>query len=89
MAITNHERVGKALELLKGGLAPFVEREFKNTYQTKAQGEATLLLGEDRLNAKKTIRFADHEWMERISQPKGTVVMMNSTDSKAPSAEGR
>ncbi len=29
MAITNHERVGKALELLKTGLRPFVEREFK------------------------------------------------------------
>jgi predicted AAA+ superfamily ATPase len=27
MAITNHERVGKALELLRAGLAPFVERE--------------------------------------------------------------
>ncbi|HNS51670.1 MAG TPA: Swt1 family HEPN domain-containing protein [Anaerolineae bacterium] len=27
MAITNHERVGKALDLLKEGLAPFVERE--------------------------------------------------------------
>lgn len=27
MAITNHERVGKALELLKAGLGPFVERE--------------------------------------------------------------
>lgn len=30
MAITNHERIGKALDLLKAGLAPFVEREFKN-----------------------------------------------------------
>ena len=29
MAITNQERVGKALELLKEGLAPFVERELK------------------------------------------------------------
>jgi hypothetical protein len=29
MAITNHERVGKALELLKTGLGPFVEREIK------------------------------------------------------------
>jgi hypothetical protein len=27
MAITNHERVGKALELLTAGLQPFVERE--------------------------------------------------------------
>ena len=29
MATTNHERVGKALELLKTGLGPFVEREIK------------------------------------------------------------
>ena len=31
MAITNHERVGKALELLTAGLQPFVERELKAT----------------------------------------------------------
>lgn len=30
MAITNHERVGKALELLKAGLGHFVDREIKN-----------------------------------------------------------
>ena len=41
------------------------------------------------MKAKKTIRFADHEWMERISHPNGTVVMRNSTDSNASSAEGR
>ncbi|MEO8411712.1 MAG: Swt1 family HEPN domain-containing protein, partial [Propionivibrio sp.] len=29
MAITNHERVGKALDQLKAGLAPFVAREVK------------------------------------------------------------
>jgi predicted AAA+ superfamily ATPase len=29
MAITNHDRVSKVLELLKNGLAPFVERELK------------------------------------------------------------
>ena len=29
MAITNHERVGKGLELLRAGLEPFVERELK------------------------------------------------------------
>src|SRR5438876_1349310 len=29
MAITNHERVGKAMEFLKQGLEPFVEREMK------------------------------------------------------------
>ena len=30
MAITNHDRVGKGLEQLKAGLAPFVEREIKS-----------------------------------------------------------
>ncbi len=30
MGLTNQERVGKALELLKDGLQPFVERELKN-----------------------------------------------------------
>jgi len=29
MAVTNHDRVGKAMELLKAGLGPFVEREIK------------------------------------------------------------
>jgi hypothetical protein len=35
MAITNHERVGKALKLLKSGLAPFVEREIKAVFGAK------------------------------------------------------
>jgi hypothetical protein len=33
VAVTNHERVGKALDLLKGGLKPFVERELKVQYR--------------------------------------------------------
>jgi hypothetical protein len=33
MAITNHERIGKMLDLLRGGLAPFVERELKSQYE--------------------------------------------------------
>ena len=40
MAITNHERVGKAMNLLKSGLAPFVEREFKSTYKDRLAAEA-------------------------------------------------
>jgi predicted AAA+ superfamily ATPase len=32
MAITNYDRVGKAMELLKDGLVPFVERELKAQY---------------------------------------------------------
>src|SRR5437867_3474741 len=55
MAITNQERVGKAMELLKGGLAPFIEREFKAIYKDRAQKEAALFLGEDRLNGRRPI----------------------------------
>ena len=36
MAITNHERVGKTMELLRQGLAPFVEREFQNLHKGQA-----------------------------------------------------
>jgi len=33
MAITNHERIGKMLDLLRDGLVPFVEREMKSQYE--------------------------------------------------------
>jgi hypothetical protein len=59
MAVTNHERVGKAMELLKSGLGAFVEREFKNVYKDRASGEASRFMGEDRLNAKRQIADLD------------------------------
>jgi hypothetical protein len=37
MAITNRERVGKALDLLNDGLLPFVERELKAVYADRWQ----------------------------------------------------
>ena len=40
MATTNHDRVGKALELLKAGVGPFVEREFQSAYKDRAQAQA-------------------------------------------------
>ncbi|MEZ5288056.1 MAG: Swt1 family HEPN domain-containing protein [Vicinamibacterales bacterium] len=55
MAITNHERVGKALELLKTGLYPFIERELKSTYQEKAEAQARVFIGDDRLLANKPL----------------------------------
>src|SRR6516164_8259098 len=55
MAITNHERVGKAMELLKGGLGPFVDREFKSVYRDRAALEASRFMGEDRINAKRAL----------------------------------
>ena len=55
MAMTNHERVGKALELLKSGLAPFVEREFTSAYKDRAGAEASRFIGEDRLNTTRSV----------------------------------
>lgn len=56
MAVTNQERVGKAMDLLRGGLAPFVDREFKSIYKDKAAAEARRLLpADDRINGSRTI----------------------------------
>nr|PZN89122.1 MAG: AAA+ family ATPase [bacterium] len=50
MAITNRDRVGRALDLLRDGLAPFVEREFTNVYGGSAREEAKRFVQDDRLN---------------------------------------
>ena len=42
MATTNHERVGKALDLLRVGLGPFVDREVQDAVNTHGVGAATL-----------------------------------------------
>jgi predicted AAA+ superfamily ATPase len=57
MAITNYERVGKALELVKSGLGPFVQREFTNVHKDRA--EAKRFIGDDRLNANKPMEQWD------------------------------
>ena len=55
MAITNQDRVGKAMELLRTGLAPFVEREFKSQHQAQAAEAARRYFGDDRTTAKKPV----------------------------------
>lgn len=55
MAITNQERIGKAMELLRQGLAPFVEREFNSVHKSKGVSEALRYMGEDRMAAKKPL----------------------------------
>ena len=49
MAITNHERVGKALELLTAGLQPFVERELKTTDSPEWFAETKRTLADSQL----------------------------------------
>ena len=50
MAATNNERVGTALDLLKAGLHPFVERELRATYKER-WGEQALACLRDPRNA--------------------------------------
>lgn len=49
MAQSNHERVGKALELLNTGLKPFVEREMQAVYGQRWQYEAVKSLREQHI----------------------------------------
>jgi len=55
MAISNQDRVGKAMDLLRAGLAPFVEREFKNLYQAQADEEVRRYFNDDRTVGKKPV----------------------------------
>ena len=55
MAISNQERVGKAMEILKEGLAPFAEREFVALHGPKAEETARRFVADDRLAGKKPI----------------------------------
>jgi len=80
MAITNHERVGKMLELLRDGLAPFVERELKTCWGDKWAQEVKSVLGDTRLagmNADPTTDVAgllvimDRTWKDVFSMTLG------------------
>ena len=46
MAVTNQERVGKAMDLLKNGLAPFASREFINHHKGRSAQVLQQILGE-------------------------------------------
>jgi predicted AAA+ superfamily ATPase len=66
MAITNHERVGKAMELLRQGLGPFIAREFQDIHKGQARVEAARFVGEDRLLANKSIAEWDAAALLRL-----------------------
>jgi len=66
VATTNHERVGKALELLRAGLSLFVGREFESLYRDSAGAQAARFLADDRLNAKRPITQWDVAALLRV-----------------------
>ena len=59
MAITNQERLAKALDLLKDGLAPFAEREIKTAVAKGRDVPAIKSLAEDPLFRQKAIKQWD------------------------------
>lgn len=60
MAITNHERIGKALDLLRDGLCPFIERELKSQYQQSWFEEVKAVLSPQQLSFAGTEK--DPKW---------------------------
>jgi hypothetical protein len=66
MALSNHERVGKALDILKDGLHPFIEREFKSVYRDKVLVEARDRMGEDSKAAGRPINEWDASLLLRL-----------------------
>lgn len=80
MALSNHQRVGKALELLREGLSEFVAREFRSRFGAKAQAEAGRRMMADRLRGNKPLdqwdaaallRLMFDSWNEVFNQPLG------------------
>lgn len=59
MATTNRERLDRALEFLRSGLADFVERELMSTFKDGAPAETARILSDDRINAKKPVAEMD------------------------------
>jgi predicted AAA+ superfamily ATPase len=55
MATTNKDRVSKAMDLLRQGLAPFVDREFTNLYAKKSDDIARTYLQDERTMARKPL----------------------------------
>ena len=67
MAISNHERVGKALDLLKAGLGPFVTREVKSAVETwRLDAHRLRDYAEDRALANKPILEWDAAGLLRL-----------------------
>jgi hypothetical protein len=51
VAQSNHERVGRALEILNKGLKPFIEREMQAEYADRWQQEALRSLREQHISS--------------------------------------
>ena len=81
MAVTNHSRVGKGLEILKEGLRPFVQRELEAHFGDRWQKEASFALsdhanwrsyeGEPTFDAQALLLLMWNNWREVFSRTLG------------------
>ena len=81
MAMTNRDRVNRSLELLRDGLAPFVEREFATAYgSTDSLTRARSFFRDERLSTEGPMTEWDvaallslmvFSWNEVFRQPLG------------------
>ena len=87
MAITNHERVGKALELLRDGLQPFVEREMKAQHAQLWSDQAKAAVSEVQAQPKLFGTADEPKWDAR-SPPVCRVESVASGLPKDPRPSG-
>src|SRR6516164_4119253 len=66
MAITNHDRISKMMELVRDGLAPFIEREFTSTYKDQALSKAAQFVPDERQPAKTSFSKWDSAALLRL-----------------------
>ena len=66
MAITNRDRIGTVMDLLKSGLAPFVSREFVNHHRGRSTQVLQQILGEPIQDAKAHFKGVDVAALLRV-----------------------
>ncbi|RTH31778.1 AAA family ATPase [Thermus scotoductus] len=76
MALSNREMVGRGLDLLKKGLGPFVEREYRRVYGDEWPKEAAEVLKGDRVSlqdpdAQALLKLMDYRWQEVFDEKLG------------------
>ncbi|MCA1964963.1 MAG: hypothetical protein LDL31_13540 [Prosthecobacter sp.] len=78
MPVTNHERVGKGMELLQRGLQPFLEQELGTAYGAKWRERANqrlsdtkLKFGPKDLDTAAMLVMMDREWKDLFSDRLG------------------
>ncbi|AFH40281.1 Swt1 family HEPN domain-containing protein [Thermus thermophilus] len=76
MALSNREIVGKGLDLLRSGLRPFVEREYRRVYGEEWVREAGEVLKGDRASlqdpdAQALLKLMDYRWNEVFDEKLG------------------